>query len=212
MKKTIISFVMCVAALTGFTACCGENSDNMENEVTKTIMARRSIRQYTDEKVPRDVLEKLAVLGVNAPNAMNRQDWAVRIVDSEEYLDGVTAIMKARMPFMVKDDDPTFRNGFRNATAVIFVAIPEKDEIGMMAINAGLLCENICLAAESFGLGTCVMAAPTMMMSTNPEAKPFIDRLDLPEGYRLAICVGVGYPAEAPDAKPRDLTKIRFID
>lgn len=204
-----------MAAMLVAASCCGPDrkpESNMENEVTETIMARRSVRQYTDEKVPREVLEKLAVLGVNAPNAMNRQDWAVRIVDSEEYLAGVTDIMKERMPMHAKADDPNFRNGFRNAAAVIFVAIPEEDETSMLAINAGLLCENICLAAKSFGLGTCIMGAPTMMMTSAPEAKPYIDRLELPEGYRLVICVGVGYPAEAPDAKPRDLGKIRFID
>ena len=51
------------------------------NVVTETIMARRSIRHYTSQAVSRDTLQKLAEYGVNAPNARNMQEWAIRIVD-----------------------------------------------------------------------------------------------------------------------------------
>ena len=82
---------------------------------------------------------------------------------------------------------------------------------GMTDINVGLLCENICLAAQSMGLGTVIMGGPAMFISTNPKAKEFLKRLNLPEGYELRICVGVGYPDEAPEAKPRDEKKIEFV-
>ena len=141
---------------------------------------------------------------------MNRQTWEVRIIDNPEFFDGVTAVMKESMPFFVPGDDPKFRNGFRNATAAIAVACPD-DESGMSLINVGLLCENICLAAQSLGLGSVVMAGPAMLLATNPAAKPYLDRLELSEGYKLRIVVGLGYPDEAPDAKPRDLEKIRFV-
>jgi hypothetical protein len=28
----------------------------------------------------------------------------------------------------------------------------------------------------------------------------------------LCLCVGLGYAAEAPDAKPRDINKVQFVD
>ena len=62
------------------------------------------------------------------------------------------------------------------------------------------------------GLGSVVMAGPVMMMNTIPEAKPFLDKLGFSEGYKLRIIVGLGYPDESPDAKPRDLDKIKFIE
>ena len=64
-------------------------------------MARRSVRHYKEAVVSRDTLMQLAVYGINAPNAMNKQEWAVRIVDSKEYLDGVTELMKTEMPGFV---------------------------------------------------------------------------------------------------------------
>ncbi|MBQ9583439.1 MAG: nitroreductase family protein [Bacteroidales bacterium] len=207
---TIISIAAAGALASG---CCNKTTEAVEdkNPVIENIMARRSVRHYTDQAVPREVLQQLAECGVNAPNAMNRQEWEVRIIDNPEYFDGVTAVMKEAMPFFVNNDDPKFRNAFRNATAAIAVACPD-DPSGMTLINVGLLCENICLAAKSLGLGSVVMAGPAMMLSTNPAAKPYLDRLNFSEGYKLRIVIGLGYPDEEPEAKPRDLGKIQFVE
>lgn len=192
--------------------CQSENSmKQRETPVIDAIMARRSIRQYEDKAVPRELLQKIAVCGVNAPNAMNKQEWEVRIIDDENYLNEVTELMKEDMPFFVKSDDPNFRNAFRNATALIAVACPD-DQMGMTLINVGLMGENMCLAAQELGLGTCVMAGPSSFLANSPKAKPYLDRLGFSEGYKLRYVLGVGYPAESPAAKPRDLSKIKFVE
>ena len=204
-----ITFILGLAIAAA--GCSNENAMTNENAVCDAIMARRSIRHYKDTPVSRDTLMQLAIYGINAPNAMNKQEWALRIVDSKEYLDGVTELMKAEMPFFVNTDDPQFRNGFRNAPAVIMIAAPD-DEHGMTDINIGLLSENICLAAQSMGLGSIVMGGPSMFIANYESARPYLEKLDLPEGYKLKICLGVGYADEAPEAKPRDEGKIEFID
>lgn len=209
----IIRNLAAVAAVVAAVGCCPKSSDSKteNNNVVDVIMARRSIRHYTDTPVSRDTLAILAKCGINAPNARNLQEWAVRVVDRKEFLDGVTGLMKAGMPQVVNNDDPKFRNGFRNATSVIFMAAPE-DPSGMLDINVGTLCENICLAAQSMGLGSIIMGGPVMFLNNTPEAKPFLDRLNLPDGYKLRICVGIGHPDETPDAKPRDESKVMFVD
>lgn len=195
-------------------AGCNSNEPQQpaaENQVIETIMARRSVRQYTETPVERDVLQKLVECGINAPNAMNHQDWEFRVVDSEEYLSGVTEVMKVESPRFINADDPNFRNCFRNAPAIIALACPD-DESGMCLLNLGLAGENICLAAQSLGLGTCVMAAPAMFLNRSEAAKPYLDKLGFSEGYKLRYVIGVGYPAESPDARPRDMSKARFVD
>lgn len=214
MKKTVIT--ISIALLCLMAAGCGQNAaeeseTDMANPVIENIMARRSIRHYTDQAVPREILQQIAECGVNAPNAMNHQQWEVRIIDSQEYFDGLTKVLDGTAPFLSSDGDPKYRNCLRNATAAIAVACPD-DESGMCLVNVGLLCENVCLAAKSLGLGSVVMAGPVMMMNSIPEAKPFIDRLGFSEGYRLRIIVGLGYPDEDPEARPRDLGKIKFVD
>lgn len=208
MKKILISFAALSCIVTG---CCNQMPDEAtDNPVVDAIMSRRSIRHYTDAPVGRDLLQKIAECGINAPNAMNKQEWEVRIVDDKDYFDGATKIMAETMPSFVNADDPKFRNGFRNCTAAFFIACPE-DESGMLLQNVGLMSENICLAAHSLGLGTCIMAGPARFLNTVEAAKPYLDKLAFSEGYKLQIVIAVGYPDEQPDAKPRDASKIKFV-
>ena len=210
MKQTILW----LAAVLALSSCVPQTkqTNDMENPVIEAIMARRSIRHYTDVPVEREKLQLLAECGINAPNAMNKQQWEVRIIDNAEYFDGVTELMKQDMPFFVNTDDPKFRNGFRNATAAIAIACPADDASGMLLQNVGLMSENICLAAQSLGLGTCIMGGPAMFLNTCEAAKPYLDRLGFSEGYKLQIVIAVGYPDESPEAKPRDKSKIQFVD
>lgn len=214
MKSPFIAIALAVAFL-ATAGCINVTTVNSESEmgnpVIENIMARRSVRHYTDQPVPRELLQQIAVCGVNAPNAMNSQDWEVRIIDNPEYFDIVTEVMRKTMPSMVGDDDPKFRNGLRNATAAIAVACPD-DQYGTSLVNVGLLCENVCLSALSLGLGSVIMAGPVLAINSSPEAKPFLDKLNFSEGYKLRIIIGLGYPDEEPAARPRDLGKIKFVD
>ena len=212
MKFKALTIV--VAALSIMLSGCQTEDKSMENKetaVVDAIMSRRSIRQYKDIPVERELLQKIAECGVYAPNAMNKQEWEIRIVDDMNYLNEVTELMKVDMPFFVKSDEPNFRNGFRNASAIIAVACPD-DPTGMTLIGAGLMGENMCLAALELGLGTCVMAGPSVFMTTNEKAKPYLDKLGFSEGYKLRYFIGVGYPDETPAVTPRDLSKIKFVD
>ena len=212
MKLRTILLSTLTAALS-LSSCQNENTtmNNSDTPVIDAIMARRSIRQYKETPVPRELLQQIAECGVNAPNAMNKQEWEVRILDDANYMNEVTELMKQEMPQFVNSDAPGFRNAFRNAMALIAVACPD-DEHGMTLINVGLMGENMCLAAQEFGLGTCVMAAPSIFMTSSASAKPYLDKLGFTPGYKLRYFLAVGYPDEAPNAKPRDLGKIKFVE
>ena len=59
------------------------------------------------------------------------------------------------------------------------------------------------LAAESLGLGTCVLGSVTMALGKE-EGKAFLRKLGVPEGYSVAFGISLGEPAEAPAATPRE--------
>lgn len=201
-----------LTATLSLSSCQNENTtmNNSDTPVIDAIMARRSIRQYKETPVPRELLQQIAECGVNAPNAMNKQEWEVRILDDANYMNEVTELMKQEMPQFVNSDAPGFRNAFRNAMALIAVACPD-DELGMTLINVGLMGENMCLAAQELGLGTCIMAAPSIFMNASESAKPYLEKLGFTPGYKLRYFLAVGYPDEMPAAKPRDLGKIKFV-
>ena len=208
MKKTLaITSVMLGAAI--LSGCSGPASNApAENEVISAIMSRRSIRKYQDKAVPRELLEKVAECGIHAPNAMNAQRWEVRIVDSPEFIDGVTQVFLKEAPEMASRNT-YFKNVFRNAPAIICVGA---EEGRFTDIDCGLMGENMMLAAYSLGLGTCCLGGPVDMLMNNPEARPFYDALQFSEGYTLRYILAIGWPEEAPEAKPRDMDKIQFVD
>ncbi len=185
----------------------GDTATESKNAVIETIMARRSIRQYKEQPVEREKLQQIVECGINAPSGMNMQPWEVRVVDNPEYINGITEVYKKANPKAT--EDPTFKNMFRNATAVIFVA-NKKDGSG--ALDCGLLGENMMLAAQSLGLGTCCLGGPIRFMKTDAGAAPYLQKLAFSDDYELLYAIAVGYPDEAPAAKPRDAQKVKFID
>ena len=177
------------------------------NPVLSNIMARRSVRKYLDKPVEHEKLEVIVRCGINAPSGMNRQPWIVRVVEDKKLIADVTEVYKQENPEQVARDKD-FKNMFRNAPNLICVCTPAN---GGGELDAGLLGENMMLAAQSMGLGTCCLGGPVRFLKSNEKCKFFLDRLDIPSDYQLNYIIAVGYPGEQPDAKPRDESKVKYI-
>lgn len=208
MKRVVLLLALCVTAL---LAVWLVSESQKKSGVVEVIEARRSVRAYKDTPVEHEKLELLAKCGVLAPSAMNKQEWEVRIVENKEWIEGATtAYLKAvegtgKVDYMLT---PTFKNIFRNGSAVIFVAAPD----GLFAgENVGCLAQNIMLAATELGLGTCFLGSVQMMFA-EPAMAEWLQSLGFSEGYKLRYALAVGYPDESPEAKPRDFSKIKFVE
>ena len=213
MRKLLFAAAIFVASIgctnnqPAQTECCKE----CKNPVIENIMARRSVRAYKEQAVPRELLEQVVECGINAPNAMNAQQWEVRVVESKAWIDKATEAYKQSVkgtPAEKMVTEPSFKNMFRNAPAVIFIGHkPSK----YTAVDCGLMAENMMLAAQSLGLGTVCMASPVMFL-TQAAGAEFLSSLSFSEGYEPLICIGIGYADEAPAAKPRNKEVIKYIE
>lgn len=181
--------------------------DSLKNQVVETIMTRRSVRQYKPQAVEREKMQTIVECGINAPNAMNKQPWEVRVVDNADYINGVTELYKKANPKAA--EDPAFKNMFRNAPTVVFIGHDTKSESS--PFDCGLLAENMMISAWSMGIGSCCLGSPARFMKT-PEAAEYLQKLEFSEGYELLYCIGFGYPDEAPAAKPREAAKVKFVE
>ena len=153
MKRMVLSLMAMVCVLT----ISAQNVN--DNEVINTIMARRSIRKYLDKPVEHEKLEAVALAGINAPSAMNRQNWAVRIIEDQKLLADVKGMC-------------------RNAPNLICVCTPTD---GRFDLDAGLMGQNMMLAAQSLGLGTCIQTGPIRFLTTDEKAKAFRNSKSLPQ-------------------------------
>ena len=204
MKTFHIFFtVLCLAT----AVSCSQQQNAAEeggNAVIENIMSRRSIRSYKDCTVGRDTLQTILECGINAPNGMNKQSWEVRVVDNPAVMDEIIDLMEAGNP----DAKPGSVKGcFRGAPVMIFIA--NDPSYDCSPIDCGLLSENIMLSGWSLGVGSVCLGSPVRFLKNAPEA---LKKLDFSEGYTPIICIGMGYPAENPEAKPRDLGKVRFVE
>ena len=231
LSKNWRAFALCMLAALALTTGCqnkpAEQADQTaatdttaaeenptDNAVVRAIMARRSVRKYKADPVPKEMLDVILRCGINAPNAKNEQHWEVRVTDSKTFIDGITKVFvesakgDEQMQKMV--EAPDFRNMFRNAPTVIFVA--GKADEKSSPIDCGLLGENIMLAAQSMGLGTCCLGSVAGFMKSTPAAAEYLKQLAFSDGYELLYAIAIGYPDESPEAKPRDESKIRYIE
>ena len=222
MKKLFL--VCCLAAFCTCNAMAQETVDStmvdstaiealpLDNPVTQAIMARRSIRKYLDKPVEHEKLAYLVECGINAPSGSNRQPWVLRVVENQELLAQVNDVFKQQNAKQVARDKG-FKNLFRNAPNIILVIIlvctPAK---GGGEIDAGMLGQNIMLAAQSIGLGTCCLGGIVRFIQSDPKTEFFREALGIPIDYKINYILAVGYPDETPEAKPRDSSKVMFID
>ena len=94
--KISAAALMCAAVLSSCGSGAGSedttSAKSASDIVIETIMTRRSVRQYQPAAVGRDTMKTILECGINAPNGMNRQSWEIRVVDSPEFINGLTEL------------------------------------------------------------------------------------------------------------------------
>lgn len=193
------SLLVGCASPSGKTAVDANSKSEAVNDV---IMTRRSIRSYKQIPVSRDTLQSILDAGINAPSGQNKQSWEIRVADNPETMQSIVEAMALSNPDVVNPG-----SCFRGAPVMLFIA--KDDSYPFSAIDCGLLSGNIMLSAWSMGVGSICLGSPIGFIKNSPE---LLEMLGFSENYSLAICIGLGYPDEAPEAKPRDKAKYRFLD
>ncbi len=163
------------------------------------IKGRRSIRQFMDKPIAREVLTDIVESASYAPSWKNTQ--IVRYIAVEGALKDKIAS---------ECTSAYAKNGeiIRNAPLLIAVTFIknrsgfERDgsfstpkEGGWQMFDTGIATEAFCLAAYEQGLGS-------VILGIFDEVKAAA-LLSLPEDRELAALIPIGYPAEAPAAPKR---------
>ncbi len=203
--KTLNIILTCLG-LSAAVSCSQPQTEANDgnNAVIENIMARRSIRKYKAEPVARETMEKILECGINAPSGMNKQSWEVRVVDDPAVMDEIVGFMQAANQDVAPE---AVRGCFRGAPTMIFIANDPAYDFSV--IDCGLLSENIMLSGWSLGVGSVCLGSPIRFLRNAPEA---LAKLGFSSGYTPVICIGMGYADEAPEAKSRDFSKVKFVE
>lgn len=171
------------------------------NETLEVIRNRRSIRRFRPEQITEHELEAIVESALLAPSAMNAQPWHFTVIQDKRMLDRMARLMRENMlksgnEFMVRRaSDPSFIP-FYNAPTLILISADVKDRFGQFDCAAAA--QNIALAAESLGVGSCIMAMPAILFESE-------------EGVELARSLGsrMGMRMSAPSPSGIRTARIR---
>jgi len=153
-------------------------------ELKQAIMERRSVRKYSQDPIPSEIMTQIMELALYSPTASNMQAWNfVVITDSNQV-----GNLKKFSPGMVFNPTAVVVIGIEQARAEAKggpVALRE-----LMYYDAGIAADTMALAALEFGVGSCIVA------SFNKVAVASL--VGFPEDVKPLLMVALGYAEKTP--------------
>jgi nitroreductase/NAD-dependent dihydropyrimidine dehydrogenase PreA subunit len=176
-----------------------------EAQSEQFIRARRSIREYKDQPVPRDLIQRLINIAHYAPTGHNNQDVEWLVIDDKDTLlniekAGIGWIREGiehqsqlsrlfNLPAMLVKQEKEL-NSFLRGAPVLICATSSLNQ-SMALIDCTIAMTTLELAATSLGLGGCWAGMVYMMASTYP---PVHQAIGLPPSQTAHAVMVVGYP------------------
>ena len=151
-------------------------------DLFEAIRQRKSVREYSGNMVPKELIEKIIDAGRVAATARNEQPWEFIVTYDKEVLKKICG-MCPNGPFI------------KDASALI--AVFSKDTKYYLE-DCSSATQNMLLAIEALGLGGCWIAG---------DKKDYIEDIrkifGAPEGNKLVSMITVGYPKKDQPPKPK---------
>ena len=162
------------------------------------IFGRRSIRQFTEEKVKKETLENIIAAASLAPSWKNTQITRYIAIENENLKNKIadetmpsynTASVKSAS-LLIAVTVIKGRSGFERDGSF---STAKEDRWQMF--DCGVACQTFCLAAYEYGIGTVIMG----IFDDEKAAK----LLEVPEDRLLVGFIAAGHPNVAPEAPKR---------
>lgn len=160
----------------------------LQNPIIDALMNRKSIRKYREEQPSDEVLETIVRAGQQAPFAM--QLGSILLSREIEH-----NVFRAPLLFVICVDVHRMekvmeKRGWKREASDLYTLI-----FGLQ--DAAYMAENMVIAAESLGLGSCYIGAAPFM------TKKIKELYGLPSKVFPLVMLTMGYPAEDPPVRPR---------
>lgn len=175
-------------------------------ELREAIENRRSIRNFKEEEISKEVVEDILNYGRLAPSAKNRQPWRFVIL-KEDIKNKVADFMLA---YVMNEEDEEERKKLKAPSSVkptaniikqapiLVLIFREKDDNWIVGDNLsiGACVENMCLRATDLGLGSLWIRD---IVYVSKKVAEMLGHGDL----ELNCAVSLGWPNQNPKQRPR---------
>lgn len=144
------------------------------------IRARRNVREYTDEALPAEHLDRILEAGRRSPSALNRQPWDFVVVTERERLVELARVWHGA------------GHVARSAATIALVTLEPAEDRGRVSTHydLGQATMSMLLAAADLGIGSAHAAVADQDLARR--------LLGLPEDRLCGYLVALGYPAGRP--------------
>lgn len=187
-------------------------------EFHEHLKARRTVREYSDRAVPREIIEECLLTAGTAPSGANQQPWHFAVVTDPE--------IKKKIRVAAEEEERAFYSGRAPDEWLEALSHLGTDEhkpfletapylIVIFAQNHGVKPDGSTVkhyyVTESVGLATGMLIAAIhnaglVSLTHTPSPMGFLsDVLDRPSNERAFLILVVGYPAD--DVKVPKITK-----
>ena len=149
------------------------------------LRQRRSIRQFTQEKVPPATVETLIEAALRAPSSRGHNPWEFILVDDPETIMQLSRAKQHGSQFL------------KNAPLLIVVCA-DSTKSDVWVEDCSIAAIIIQLTAMSLGLGSCWAQIRNREHDSGKTAESYVQELlGLPEQVKVECILGVGHPAES---------------
>ncbi|MGI1805933.1 nitroreductase family protein [Exiguobacterium sp. TDN 0502] len=171
----------------------------------QVIAKRRSIRSYTDQPVPAELIEELLETAIYAPNHKLREPWRFVLAIEEgqkRYVDALMELLTARGQFETKTPEQRQQAEQKLREVPVYLTVlcatqgtPDQQLEDTLATAA--MIQNLQLLATERGLGCCWKSGKHWF---TPEYATLVHAT---EAERVLGVIQIGWPAVVPPVKPR---------
>lgn len=185
-------------------------------DLKQLIRQRRSIRDFLDKPVSRELLLEMIHDSCLAPSAANNQPWQfIAIMDktlmknlSDESKKNILAGIKRQPdspvnPYLSTLEQASY-NIFYNAPCLVYMVGNPK--VPSLAFDISLAAAYFMFSATSRGLGTCWIG-----LGKEIKDPQLLETIGLPAGHKIIAPIIVGYPREIPPTPTRKNPVINMI-
>ena len=163
-------------------------------ELEQLFLHRQSCREFSKKPVDAELVKKVCELALLAPSACNAQPWKLIAVTGEKRKEVARALQGLGM------------NKFASNAPVLVAVVEGKSNVSaklggkfkdndFTANDLGILTAHLVLAAESAGLGSCILGWRN--------EKELQTLLGVGKNVRIPHVVALGYPPEGYETRPK---------
>lgn len=183
-----------------------ENQDSLEllNPVIHNILSRRSVRKFTDQEIPRPVLDMILKAGYHAPSGHNMQTWRFTVLTKQEDILELKELTR-----QTAVQNHVYFYGFENPKALILISNDDRNQDGCQ--DASCAAENIMLAAWAYGIGS-VWLNPLMTLRQKEPVRSLLNRYGVPDRHTVWAAVALGYPINEGALLQKKENVIYFVE